>query len=136
MKTCKLRIFPLLAALCLLVGALAGCGQAAGAADQQILGTWKAERYIVAGKTMTLDDLKKAGMSDSTLDMAESISLEFKENGKLKANAGTISEEDTWKREDNKIVIGSGSNRMEATLEGGEMSVSIVGITFVLTKQA
>lgn len=125
----KKRMTALVLAVAMIVLALAACG--GGSKPDAIVGKWNASKIKAAGVEVDLEEFAEQ------MGQEISISIEFKEDGKLTADAMGVSSEGTWKAKDGgKYDVTIDEETEEVSVANNEMTLEIEGNSVVFTKEA
>lgn len=123
----KKRIAFLVMTMMLMVVAVAACG--GKAKTDAIVGKWDASKIKASGVEVDLEEFGKQ------MGQEISFSIEFKEDGKLTADAMGVSTEGTWKAKDNaKYDVTIDGETEEVSLANNELALEIEGNSLVFTK--
>lgn len=123
----RTKLFVILAAVAMMVLLLAGCGDK----EKAYVGKWNLVSMEMAGQTLSADDLKGFMGSD------EEVYIDFKSGGKADASMFGEKAKLKWsidKKDDKKIVIDDGTDKMNGTLlKGNELKLESKELGYSMT---
>lgn len=125
----KRKIAVVITAMVMLVFALTACGS--GSKADPIEGKWSAEKIKASGLEITLDEFAEQTGQDV------SVSLEFKADGKLSAEAMGQTSEGEWKAKDGgKYDVTLDGETEEIVLEESKITMDFDGAVLIFEKAA